>query len=335
MNDQPIAEPPSDPPEVTTLEEYLRLPGAKAEAFVALLKSGKAKIGPVDLRLGVESAKATPGATIRVANLVRASRTTARPIKNQILQLGRRVVQERAEQLKDWTQNEELTGLDEANQLLKWAKSGLTSSSKEVWIEADAVAAIGLAFLHENRELDPLAIIELVGDAYSVQRPSDGSDTRLKRQLSDTLSRSKPRQIAQFSEVARLQAQSLAEARDSASHEKRRSAKLEARAEELSRQLEALHSQLRSKEAELAVANQRVTESGTRLESVERVGAHDMVDLRARYRRVLSSDLKSLLSDATDALHISPPRPDFALQYLEELMLKIEGEIQWVNARSD
>ena len=63
--------------------------------------------------------------------------------------------------------------------------------------------------------------------------------------------------------------------------------------------------------------------------------AHDLDNIKARYRVLLGERIKQLASDAKDALEIEPPRPDFSKRYLEMLIGSVDAELLLLNARPE
>ena len=62
--------------------------------------------------------------------------------------------------------------------------------------------------------------------------------------------------------------------------------------------------------------------------------AHDLEDLKARFRRVVGQEIRQMASDASDALDLDTPRPDFSKRYLEQLITTIDKYVSELGTRA-
>jgi hypothetical protein len=63
--------------------------------------------------------------------------------------------------------------------------------------------------------------------------------------------------------------------------------------------------------------------------------AHDMIEARARFRRLLAGKLSPFVNDASLALEVDPPVNDVAKERLEQLKGEINKELEWLKQFSD
>ncbi len=90
--------------------------------------------------------------------------------------------------------------------------------------------------------------------------------------------------------------------------------------ESLCDEIATLRSQLDEKEAELQSVQ-------TQLENERHHWGHDLTNMKAGHRVLLSKRIAPLLSDAIDALEIEPPAPSAALSRIKAVLKVIECEI--------
>jgi predicted nucleic acid-binding Zn-ribbon protein len=88
-------------------------------------------------------------------------------------------------------------------------------------------------------------------------------------------------------------------------------------------------------QVEVAGLERGNTELARKLESAERLGAHALDDLKARYRRVFRAEMSPVAGDAKASLEIAPPRPEFAVDYLATLISIIDKELTWLDEPSE
>jgi len=179
-----------------------------------------------------------------------------------------------------------------------------------------------------------LAVLDLIGDAYDVPKAADESDKRPERAASLVIFRSKPRQIAQFSTIARLQESMVAASQMRADRETGKLAAAQIEIESLKAKLSSeteTAARLANRVAQLEHQNDDLEK---RLNGAIEAAAHRLEDLRSRYRKLLSEDLKRLASRAVDGLEIDPPKPEFSKAFLSQILQKLDDEISWLSEHS-
>lgn len=325
--------PQFEPTRPLTLGEWLDS-RAKPQVILAQLKELGGPTRDSDGEV-LALVRANPALIGRVTDLVRAADRAPSTVRDSMIRLGQAVVEGLDIGLTCWLRDESSTTEEDLTRLtsaLSPRLRGRDPSDKKV---AEQALALGLSVFVAKRRLAPDRVLEAIGDAYGVPAGDGPSDTRPARAVSSLIASGRPRQLAQFAAVQRLQAHRTADAEMRATREATKAADLEARLRKATEEIvraDAASAELRRRSEELEIL---LAEERGRAQSDRSVGAHDAAGVRARLRRALGEQMLGLAKDARDALEIDPPKPNFAKVYLSDLMEKIEGEIRWLNARSE
>jgi molecular chaperone GrpE (heat shock protein) len=326
------AEKRTDPPR--SFEQFLTDPTTRASALIDALVEGIIPLSATDIAAATKLSAETAQTLGRVAELIKAAKRAPTPIRNAIVELAISAVRLSAGPLKDWSLDPDVQAPEALTKVVEWAKGPLAGKDKAGRARAEAVLSVALALNAEDRSLDPLKLIALVGSAYSVAPASNETDQRPARAALKLVTKSKPRQIANLATVAALQTGLLVRTEASADRATLRAARLEDNLATAKTKIEQTQAALENAQEELAQSRRDNADLRQELEGAERRGAHGLNDIKARYRRVFTSDFLPVAADAVSALEIAPPRPDFARDYLATLIEKITKELQWLNTSS-
>lgn len=321
-------------PIAETLREWLPTK-AKAGAFVAYLGSAGRALEPDDLSASLEMAHGEVRALGRVGELLKASTRASPNLQAGFQRFAQRVLAQERPTLSDWLKDEHSSAEADLEVLSKEFASDLRSKDAAVRKKAEALLAIGLAIFTAKRHVSPDLVLRSIEEAYGSAVTTSPSDMRPVRAASALIAGSKPRQLRQFAQIARLYVHRAAQAEAGEQQALGRATTAEKSAAECKEQLRKREEELAQARAEAAQLERQLQDTTKRLGSAQSVGAHDLAGLRARYRRVLGESIEAVLRNALDALEVDPPRPDFAKTYLNEVLEKIERELQWLNERSD
>ena len=307
----------------------------KSGSFLAYLKSGSGRLDGAAASHAARLVIENPDLLGRAADIVRSLERAPATLRGPLEQFARDLVESLVPGLSGWLRDENASSEDDLRRLARALGPELRRPEPQVRRRAEQLLAIGLAVLTSKRRIAPLVLLEAVADAYGLVRGEAVGDTRPARRASAALAGSKPKQLAQFAAVARLQEQRVSDAEAVAARETAKAVQAERAVQEIGRRLREQDEELAALRGETARLQAQLAEGQDRLKSVQSVGAHDAAGLRARFRRLLGEDIRGLAGDARDALEIDPPHPDFAKIYLGDMLEKIEGEIRWLNERSE
>lgn len=255
-------------------------------------------------------------------------------LRADIQKFGQKVVRAVAEGLSHWFQDTDVSSESELRSLTGWAKPNLAGQDAAPRKEAEQVLGIGLALLASQRPVPPLAVLEMIANAYSLEKAEGESDKRPERAVSALIVKSHPRLIASFAKVAILQGALVQAAQAQA----RQDARLLV---DTRNEVGGLESRLASESKRAADLTKAVAELEAKRDELEmqlkrtrEIAAFDQNTLKVKYKRILGEEFRRLANDATDSLDLEPPKPDFSKKYLAQLLQKIDEEIAWLNEHS-
>jgi hypothetical protein len=317
-----------------TLREWLRTK-VKASVFVARLNVSGLPLKDDDIRAALELTHGEGAVLARAGELLKASPRASPNLQAAIFRFAQKLLEQERPKLSGWLRDEHSTAETDLEMLSAEFAGDLQSKEAVARKRAEALFAIGLAIFAAKRRVAPDVVLRSVAEAYGRAAPPSLSDTRPARAVANMIARSRPRQVLQFAQIAQLYLQRATQAEAREQHALGRAAAAEKDAAERQQRLDIREQELAQARSEIARLEAGLGDAGKRLESAQSVGAHDLAGLRARYRRVLGESLSEALRSALDSLELDPPRPEFAKVYLNEVLQKIEGELGWLNERSD
>jgi hypothetical protein len=318
-----------------SLLDYLEKPSVKIAPLAKAWKDGVATITGEDLAAAKAAVAGDTQRVVRVADIVRATRRAPPPIRSAVHELGLFIVRTSAPQLANWRENDEAWPSDDLERVTHWAKSPLAGKDKLASTHAEAVLTVAMAMLGDHPKLEPLRAVAALGAAFGVAPPENDTDQRPARQVSAMLATSKPRQIANLSRISVLQDALVGRARADADRELLRAQSLAVELTTARETIKNLGQAVAALQAEVAGLEKANAELARKLESAERLGAHALDDLKARYRRVFRADMAPVAGDAKASLEIVPPRPEFTVDYLTTLLSIIDKELSWLDEPSE
>jgi hypothetical protein len=325
--------PKEDEPLVASLPDWLALPGAKPEQlFKGLGSDGRIRDDQITEAVALLAKQ--PNLLPHAYDLIRIAHKPKTPFRADLNLFGRRIVSNAVPELANWLQDREITAVEELQRLANWAKRGLGTKDSRLKRQSELVLGIGLCVLLAQRPVKAATILSIVSEAFGTTAPAGASDTRPERAVIELISRSKPRQIAVLSKVAQLQDAAVKVAQAEAARDGAALRTAEKHIGSLEAELKAERasaSDLRGEVAALEAGNAALKK---RLTSTQELGAHDLEDLKIRYRNLLHRKLKPKTTDALDALEIEPPKPDFSKTFVSQILAEIDKEIAWLNEHS-
>ncbi len=312
-----------------SLEHFIRDPSTKSGALIEDLRKGVIPLSAQEIDRAREAIRDSNFAALRIAELLRASKRAPNSVRVAIVDLADWTIKQ---DVADWGSGDLITPIEKLAAVADWARGPLSGKDKVQKIKAEGLLAIAVSFCGDDRRLEPLRTIEVVGSAYGVKAGESETDQRPSRAVLKLIERSKPRQIATLASVALLQQGALARAHADADRAVLRAAHLEGRLAKSATEVERLQEEIATQTLKIDAYEQRVVELEQKLVNVERNGAHDLNEIKSRYRRIFNSDILPVAKDALSSLELIPPQPDFATDYLAIVIDKIGKELQWLNA---
>lgn len=325
--------PPAQPVEQTiraaSLGQFLEEKEAKAAQFVADLNKNVIVVSQSELASVAALVGAKPKFLGRVLEFVRAALTRDGPAKDAAMRLAVLSIQNQDREFKEWPTSETTNAA--LSILAQWCRIRIRGKTRDLKLRGENVLSLGLLVLLEHRVADPVIVLRELANAYGIaggQSPAAAS-----RKLIKLVQRARPGLHAHLALVAEFQSLSLEEAQRNAASDRQNFEMSQARNAELQQQIEQLQSELERTRTEVAAVREAETKVHRELESARRMGAHDVGDLRARYRRMFAEELEPIANDAADALQLK--KPDFAEDFLDNLRKRIAEEVVWLNSSSD
>jgi len=330
---EPAPEGPVELP-IRSLRELFERDDARVEAFKVGLKPATSTIDPSDFDHVVGAITRTPTLLPKATDLIRVGASLHPSFRTPLMRLGVMIVQNASDDLTDWAVDVDRDPSDVFAQVTEWATKLLPDRDKAVGAKAELIICIALIVLQTNRSLRPGVALDSVARARGFV--SEGrSDSRPEQAVSELLHRAKPGVLSNYARIRLLSTLEVAEALEKfqdavASRDAER-----ARAQAFQREIHGLEHDLAVERANLASANARIAELESRIESTRSLGTHDIGEMKAKYRRVLTDEIAMEVQDAIDSLQIDNPKPSFAIKFLEQMQSIIKRESEWLNASMD
>jgi hypothetical protein len=311
-----------------SLLEFLQLDGAKAQHFLADVNAGLVALDQRDFDDAAGLVGRKPRLLLKVHELVRISLGKRGRASDKLLRFAQLALQAQDRELADWLGTESTVGA--LGQLADWARRRIIGTDKDFKAKGANVLAIGVLILLEQRSLDPVIALREVARAV---RPTAGQESAPSRTVLQLLRKAKPAQLAQFGHVARLHLAAVEEANGAVQQERQSAAEARSELGRIHAELLSLRQEVSRRDEMIAASEAMCRELQGKLDSARRLGAHDVGDLRARYRRIFEAEINPIAADAWDSLDVG--KLEFAKDFLNQLRARIEEEIRWLNSSSD
>jgi hypothetical protein len=303
-----------------------------AAPYVTALIDRKTRPLEEDQRLeGVKLLKEQPELLPRVVELARASMSKAEAsrIKNAVTELASNIIRSQDESLESWSRLAGSTAEAELGKLAQHLRKAREADDKNAQQRAEHLLQLGLAVVIGRGDFSPIgALAEIYGKLVAVR--NDAKSASAGKVVQRALSRASIKNLEAFSAINAIATETLSTVQRQLASTNAQLLALQDRArdqrdriDQQAREIEAL----KSENAELAEA---LTEAQTQISGVAGGRDADLNALRARYRKLLSTNLSEFVTQAHEALVSAPPAPEIAEVLLDDAKKAISKELEWL-----
>lgn len=308
---------------------------APSGLYIAALEKRTVKLpDDQERQAGLELIAAEPGRLSKVVDLARAVADGKRDprVRNAIHGWALAALRTR-EGLAEWGRLNSDNAEIQLRQLTKRLRDARSSKAeKAVVAEAEHVFLIGLAIA--GARLD-FSVIGALVTIYDGLQPSDASERAVEERAKKAMTRASVKSLETYGLINKVVSSALVELRaqfgkasQDLQNTRERNRQLQDDIARLSSEIDQLRAEKQSAAAEMANAR-------SQLEGVKGGAAHDMIEVKARFRRLLIQKLTPFVNDASVALEVEPPVLDVAKVRVNLVKAEINKELEWLNQFSD
>lgn len=321
-----------DKPVARSLMAFLESSEARAVLFVALLEDNKTG-QPTDAEFDAahDLLVQKPELLSKVAELARAAvDSTISRVSTPLLLWSADVLRSRDKGLENWANLADASPIVELRQL----GNRLQNADKDAKSEAEHLLTIGIAVLIRRFDLDPIDALSELAAGRSVGQTKDAQRHDLKR-VQKLLVKFRGQNLDNLIAVSRLFLVSLADGRAKVNQATATATDLRDRLQIARSQNEKQAAAISSLEAERSKLQNRLDDLEGAIVGVQGGADHAMIELRARYRRLLTHGIGTFLSNAHEALSVEPPAIGVVRSRVDLVRSKIAEELAWLNESLD
>lgn len=320
-------------PVPATLIEYFKSDGP-ASAYVAALLDLKSKSkipNEADREEALEAVAANPALLARAVELAKAAlnRTDASRIKPTVIALTSDIIRAQDDDLAGWSRMAGLTAEAELGKLAARVRDARTNGDKEVLHRAEQVFQLGLAVVCTRADFSTIGAI---AEVYSqLSRPRSGSKMADPEAVAKkAISRANVKGIETFGAINAAVSERLREVQRQFSMASEQIAQNTERARMQRDQIDDQRREIEDLKAEKQRLFTELADAQTRMGGLMGGHDHQLNEVRARFRKLLSGNLTDFVSQAHEALTSTPPAPDIAEALLEDARTDIDRELKWL-----
>jgi hypothetical protein len=315
----------------SSLTSYLK-GRAPAARYIAAI-GREAKIPDEEERFAaLDLIAADPKLLSKVVELVRALLDSSLSrARGALLPWAKDVVRAFDNDLTQWARLADRSPDAEIADLARRLQKARADGDKDKISEAEQVLLLGFAITSTRSDFDLPTALAAIHCALN----RDEEAERVKKRAVKAAATATMKHLNIFSAINRVvstQLRSLTEESNLVRQERDL-------AQERIRSLRDEIRRLSAKVGELKDENDRAVMAAealrVQLDGTKGGAAHDMIEARARFRRLLAGKLSPFVNDASLALEVDPPVNDVAKERLEQLKGEINKELEWLKQFSD
>lgn len=220
---------------------------------------------------------------------------------------------------------------DEIADLARRLRKARSDGDKEKVSEAEQVLLLGIAITSTRAEFDVIGTLASVHSIIGRDDPTDETRRRAAKAVT-TASIRQLKTYCAINQVVSARMQSLSDQFANVRHERDL-------ARERVRDLQDRITKLSAEVGELREGKELAAKDAAalrrQLEGTKGGAAHDMIEARARFRRLLTGKLSPFVGDAGLALEVNPPVVNVAKERLRQIKSEIDKELEWLKQFSD
>lgn len=319
-------------PPPSSLPSYLK-GGAPAGRYVAAIFDGVAKIpDETERNAALEIVASDPKLLIKVVELMRVLRDSSHArMRGVIKSWAADVIRARAPDLEQWAQLESRSPEDEIADLAKRLRHARSNGDKDTAFEAEQVLLLGIAITSTRVDFD---VIGTLASLHSMLGSDDKPD-QTRGRAAKAVATASMKQLTIYcaiNQVVSGQLKSLTDQFASVRHDRDIARE---RIRDLQDTITRLSAEVGELKEDKELAVQEAETLRQQLDGTKGGAAHDMIEARARFRRLLAGKLSPFVSDAGLALEVNPPVVNIAKERLGQIKGEIDKELEWLKQFSD
>lgn len=318
-----------------SLPDYLKSKGAAASLYLGALDRRETQLpDEAEREATAELIAADNKLLVKVAELVRASidRKHEPWVRKQMLSWGAEVLRSRRPDLANWGQVASANPDVELGQLAIHLRKARQEKDKVTVSEAELLIVIGMSVLSERADFDVLGALSAL---YSGLNPTKTDVAAAQKRAKKALVRASPKLLESFALISKLSSIALEAVRAQFTAASTAVLDIRDRYNVARVTIDNQALEMAALQAQTAQLVTELTAARAQIAGVKGGAAHDMIEVRARFRQFLVRKLSPLVNDASEALNIDPPFPDVTKQRLDLVKNELEKELQWLSQFSD
>lgn len=201
--------------------------------------------------------------------------------------------------------------------------------------EAEQILLIGLSVASARFDFSVVGALATIYDGFHPRKPAERTDNSLEGRVKRALARASVKTLDSYSLIYKLVSAALDELRIQFSKVSQESQNLRERNRSLQDDIARLSDDLARLRSEKESAAAEVVSAQRQLAGVKGGAAHEMIEERARIRRLLAQKLAPFATQASDALSVDPPVVQVVAQRLDLIKTEINKELEWLKQFSD
>jgi FtsZ-binding cell division protein ZapB len=241
------------------------------------------------------------------------------------------VIRARDPDLARWAQLAGRSPDDEIADLAKRLSQAGSDRDKEKVSEAEQVLLLGITITSMRADFD---VVGALASIHAVLNRDEQAD-RTKRRAAKAVAAATMKQLniyGAINQVVSGQLKSLTEQFASVRHDRDLARE---RIRDLQDTITRLSSEVGELKEDKELAENAAETLRQQLDGTKGGAAHDMIEARARFRRLLTGRLSPFVSDAGLALEVTPPVVNIAKERLGQIKGEIDKELEWLKQFSD
>lgn len=318
-------------PPPSSLPSYLK-GSASAGRYVSAIGNEARIPDEAERFAALETVSADPKLLPKVVELMRALLDPSHSrLRGTLKSWASDVIRARDPELARWAQLAGRSPDAEIADLAKRLRQARSDGDKDRIAEAEQVLLLGITITSMRVDFD---VVGTLASIQSVLNRDEDAD-RTKGRATKAVATSSMKQLNVFgaiNHVVSAQLKILAEQSALVRHDRDMARE---RIRDLQDTIARLSADVSELKAERETAVNAAETLRTQLDGTKGGAAHDMIEARARFRRLLTGKLSPFVSDAGLALEVNPPVLNIAKERLAQIKGEIDKELEWLKQFSD
>lgn len=233
--------------------------------------------------------------------------------------------------LSRWAQLADRRPEDEVGDLARRLRLVRSSADKAKVTEAEQVLLMGIAIASTRADFDAIGTLSSIHSTLG--RDETAEETR--QRVTKAIANASLKQLNIYSSVNQVVSAHLQKLGDQFASARQERDIAREKVRDLQERVVLLSAEIEGLKADKALAADEANALSIQLEGTKGGAAHDMIGVRARFRRLLTGKISPFVSDAMLALQVNPPVVNVAKERLDQIKSEVDKELEWLKQFSD